>query len=386
MNVYEYDFDEQELRERLDAELGVITAGAVPMEAVIGQGRTIMRRRRQAWGGALGAVAAVTAASLLSTSVLHGTQPTKPRPLNKHSITVNSSAHDRANGLIGSGTIDGITWADSISTSSGHAEYMQSIGGAPSVTVGRLVDDGSEPKASAPLQDLVGESGSVDGPSGESVYFTYGSVPSDVASLVVDFADGESDVVPAVTVGAHRYVAFAGTTNVPVVRLIAYNDVGAELGYSIPFNNATLPIIESWYQPGEIPSLEQASATISGTLGTVHWSLRLDVGPFGDCATNSIPPLITGVIDCSAPAIPSTGDLGVVASGAGNPLVVAGALNPAVVRVVAVLADGTSVQLPLRHLDGTAFSGYVFPAGTQLRSLTSYDSAGKVLASEQNLS
>lgn len=385
MNVYEYECDEQELRERLDAELGVITAGAAPMEAVIGAGRTMKRRRRQAWGGALGAVAAVTAASLLSTSVLHGTQPTKPTPLNKHSITVNSSAHDTAKGLIGSGTIDGITWADSISTSTGNAEYMQSIGGAPSSTAGRLVDDGSEPTASAPLRDLDGESGSVVGPSGESVYFTYGSVPSDIASLVVDFADGESDVVPAVTVGAHRYVVFAGTANVPLLRLTAYNDVGAQLGYSIPFNNKALPIIESWYQPGEIPSLKQSTTTISGNAGSVHWELKLDVGPFGVCETYTVPPLITGTTGCTPPVIPSTDSLS-PGTASGTPMVIAGELNPAVARVVAVLADGTSVQLPLRHLDGMVFSGYVFPVGTQLRSLTSYDGAGKVLASEQNLS
>lgn len=385
MNVYEYDCDEQELRERLDAELGVITAGAAPMEAVIGQGRTIKRRRRQAWGGALGTVAAVTVASLLSTSALHGAQPAKPAPPHKHSITVNSSAHDTANGLFGSGTIDGITWADSISTSSGEAQYMQSIDGATSTTIGRLVNDGSEPTASAPLQDLDGESGSVVGPSGESVYFTYGTVPSDVASIVVDFADGESDIVPAIAVGAHRYVAFAGTADVPLLRLTAYNDVGAQLGYSIPFNNKTLPIIESWYQPSETASLKQSSTTISGELGTVRWALKFDVGPFGDCETDTVPPLITGTTGCTPPVIPSTDSLATILSATGSPLAVAGALNPAVARVVAVLADGRSVQLPLRHLDGMVFSGYVFPAGTQLRSLTSYDDTGKVLAMEQNL-
>jgi hypothetical protein len=380
MSVWEEE--EERLRERLDSCLGEITPGPIPMEAITGAGRRI--RRRHAWAVAgTGGLVAVAVASGLFVFLPADTGTHAANGGAARSVEVNSLSHDQAAGLIGSGTVGSIPWHVGIDPASG-GTYMESIGGRSASASGLVIELSSD--LNGPLGSLIvssqGPYPNLDG----SFYVGYGIVPNTVGKLVFDYPNGESVTVPVVPWHNKPFVAYAGTSNLPVSRVTAYDTAGREMGYSIPFNGWSEPMMVSWYTPGQVPTEPTATKTISGTSGSTHWSITLDTGPFGTCVTENVPPLVSGSGKCQPPGVPAAnaiGDTVEYTGGATLPPIVRGVVDSKVAQVKAVLTNGTTVLLPLSEVGGLKMVASVLPLGTTIKTIASYDSAGKMLAQQQ---
>jgi hypothetical protein len=380
VSVFEDDPDEADLRLRLEDELGALAPGAAPAEAILGQGKAIRHRRRQAWGGGTAAVTALAVAAGLLGHGLLRPAPTEggDKPPTKHTVTVNSPAYDKANGLIGSGTVDGIPWTTALQPGKDGGTFMRSVGGGPSTAYGIPV---TGPTAN-PL-DLVMSGGETPyGSYDEGLSFSWGYVPSEVDRIVIAYSDGEIDTVPAMASPVDRFVAFAVPQGLGIDRITVYADSGAELGYSIPFNDNGYPLIASWYTPNQQPMMATGERTISGTLAGSAWKLKLWAGPFGICSSLTMLPVYTGDSACAPPTVPALDSVGPIANsaGRGSGLVVFAPVNPDVAKVVAVKVGGGSVTMPLVHVSGIGYYADVFPTGVTLSSITTYDASGHVLA------
>ncbi|WP_157435666.1 hypothetical protein [Actinospica robiniae] len=327
-------------------------------------------------------MAAIVSLGLLDSGTLRTPSESGPKSPTAHTATVRPFVYDTAHGLIGAGAVDGITWSVGVSSGDG-GRYSESIGGSPANDMG-IVDPGQVPTPSNPLAYLMSEGENPYGNTGQGLYTTFGVVPGNIGHFVIAFANGESASVPVVTVSGKSFIAFAGTPSLAIARATAFDNAGAALGYSIPFNGGTMPDFVSWYQPNESPSMRSASTVISGFLGSQAWKAALYEGAFGSCVTYAIPdsPVTSSATsDCVAPGKSLTEDLtqGVRSSNKSLPLVLAGVLTPDTARIVAVLADGRSVTLPIKRLGDAVLFAEVFPAGTGLATMTSYAEDGKVL-------
>jgi hypothetical protein len=389
VSVFEDDLDEADLRQRLEADLGAVMPSVVPTEAILGQGKTIRHRhrQRQAWGaGTAGVTALTVAAGLLGHALLSPTPTANGQhPPTRHTVTVYSSAHDKATGMIGSGTVDGIAWT--VAYQPGEVGgYLEHVGtGAPDTAnpdgyLGRT--SGPQPTLANPLSEIAGSGETPYGNYPEGLYFYTAPVPRQVNRLVIAFTDGESATIPAVPAPVDRFVAFLVPQGLGMSRITVYLDSGAELGYSIPFNGNGYPLINSWYTPNQQPTIATGEQTMGGTSDGTAWKIRVWAGPFGICSSLTMPPVYTGDSACAPPAVPAPGSIGPIASteGGTSGLVVYAPVNPDVAKVVAVLHGGGSVTMPLAHVGGIGYYADVFPVGVTLSSIIAYDTAGHVLA------
>lgn len=375
--------DEEHLRACLDSCLGQITPGPIPVEAITGAGRRIRRRRAGTMAGTGGLIALAVASGLFALVPTHtgGTHPTDGK--RALSIEVDSLAHDQAAALIGSGTVGSIPWHVGIDPASG-GTYMTSIGSSPASPSGLVTELPSH--LDGPLGELISTSQDPYPNRDGSFYLGYGIVPNTVGKLVFAYANGESVTVPAVPWHGKSVVAYAGTSSLHISQVTVYDTAGHEVGYSIPFNGWSEPMMVSWYAPGQVPTERTASKTISGTTGNVHWSITLDTGPFGTCVSQDVPPLDSGTVDCQPPGIPSThaiGDTVQYTGGTTLPPVVRGAVNPKVTQIKVVLANGTTVVLPVTEVGELKMVASVLPLGTVIKTIASYDSTGNMLAQQQ---
>ena len=371
--------DEQLLRDRLDLELGALTPKAPPTEAILGQGRSYVRRRRQVWGGALAAVIALgVAASLLSASALHPS-PAVPAstttPTRTHSVTMGIVPKDDPTGVIGTGTADGVVWTAKVSRNGNQDLYEADLAG---VNAGMLENASGQVDSKNPLLSIEGIGAEATTMHGvhETVVLSLGEVPSDVGTVDVQYTNGVTLTYKPVATNEHEYIAFARTQGLDIEKVTVYNTQHKELGYSIPYNDTTSTSFASWYPPSQALTLAPATATIRQAADGPHvpaWSVTVVLGPFGLCF-----PLPQTASFCEPPHTPTENTLDLQTSTA--PPSGIGVLNPAVSKVVAVLSDGTTVDLPIVVADGIPVFGYEFAAGTRIASITTYDSSGKQLA------
>ena len=372
-----YENDEQLLRDRLDLELGAMTPSVAPTEAIVGRGRGFVRRRRQVWGGALAAVIALgVATSLLTASTLRPT-PSAPAstttPTRTHSVTVGTVPKEDSSGVIGTGTADGIAWTAKVSANGNQDLYEADLSG---VNAGMLQDPSGQVDSKNPLLYIegIGAEATVHGVH-ETVVVSLGEVPSNVGTMDVQYANGTTLSYKPVLTNGHEYIAFARPQGLDIERVIVYNVQHQELGYSIPHNDSTSTSFESWYPPGRATTLAPATATIRQAADGPHvpaWSATVDFGPTGACFE-----LSPGESFCQSQQTPAADTLQISTSE--NPPSGVGTLNAAVSKVVAVLSDGTTVDLPLVSIDGMKAFGYEFSAGTHIVSIATYDSGGKLL-------
>lgn len=377
------DEEEQRLRERLDACLSEIAPGPIPVDAVVGAGRRIRRRRGWASGGIGASAAVVVAGALLVALPGHGLPTSAGNARHTHSVEVNSSAHDQASALIGSGTVDGMPWQVGLDPASG-GTYMQSVDGAPPSVAGLIAD--LPTNAAGPLGALAitGESSYAN--LGEGFYLAYGLVPSTVGKFVFDYPNGESVTVPAVSWHGREFVAFAGTSALPIARVTVYDGAGQETGYSIPFNDLAEPVIASWYRPGQVPTEPTATKTVSGITSGIAWSITLDTGPFGICVIRRLPPRSSETSSCGQPVVPAANTIADALQFVGNstlPPIIEDAINPEVASVEVTLTNGSTVRLPVWNVGAVKLVADVLPLGTTIETITSFDQAGKVLARQQ---
>lgn len=400
MNVYEYEGgQEAALRGGLDVELGALSPGPVPADAITTRGRAIRRRRRQVRSLA-GSVVAVVAlgSSLLLPGMLRGAAPPEPVAPGKLGITVNSATYDAAHGLLGSGTVSGKAWSISMShpplssTAPGGMivstspqsdnQFTGTVAGSKSAEISSQLYD-------APATNLLesifwfGDMLAVKPP----YYFGVGPVTQNVGSVVAHYANGDSVSYPATQFEGRRYVALLDVTTTTIDRLTAYGTDGAELGYVEPFSaNGLSPqtFASTWYTPNQTPAFAPAAMTMAGTMfdspGTA-WTIEVRAGGFGVCAYTT-PPEHFGGMECTPPGSPAMKEpIDASEMGNGDPaVIIVGPLDPIVTRVVATLTDGETAQMPLKTIDGKGMAADVFAPGKVLKALTAYESNGSVFA------
>ena len=385
---------EELLRSGFEAELGALMPSASPDELIIGTARRIRRRRHVAGGGLAALSAAGVSLGLVATGAFGAARPTASpatttAPAAQHAITANTAAYDTAHGLVGSGTIGALPWHAALTNpaaSVAKQNYQVDLGTAGTTYLGgeheitpAIVGD------SLPLAALSRWDFQTDDTSflASHHYVLAGAVPSDVGSVVIDYADGESVTYPAIVEGSGRSVAFPGGSDLDVDRITVYSVQGKPIAYSIPANTPSIAPYQqylTWHQTGR-PLPPQGSVTFSGTLDGEPYKLRLTVNLIGVCAdlTHAGPdePLGCATGDVP-PANAATFEWGQPYQGQ----VIYGYADPAVAKVTLTLRNSTkTVPMTVVSKLGLTFWSGVLPAGTLPGWITTYDAQGKVLES-----
>jgi hypothetical protein len=324
-------FDQQDLGERVDYALTVVTPGFAPVAAIVARGRGIRRRRRAAWAGALAVVAAlvVAAPGLLRTGESPG--PSAP------ALTISNPDPNARGGVIGAGTLDGKPWAVRLA---GGSNLVAQAPGLPAT--GRL---GTGPAGSAPATFHTA------GSAGRRLLA--GPVSPDVTYLTMQLADGTTFTLHPATWRGHDYIGLVVPWNLAVARFTAYSRHG-QLAYAIPFPaGGTFPHVVSWLRPGAAAPAESSGVVAHGGDGHLSpvWSVAVWTGPWGACLvvnsgyhglycrpTIAYPPgAVTSVM-----SVPQLG-------------VVAGIAGPAVASIQLRLRNGNTVRLPVVRVAGQGF-------------------------------
>lgn len=392
--------DEEFLRDGFGQELAAVEPGASPTDLIIDAGRRI-RRRRHAAGGTLAILSAAgVSLSLVASGAFGGargavtpTSTAKPTaPASKHPITMNSAGYDTAHDLVGSGTIDGYAWHAALTDPSQSGDingYQVSLGTVGNMGVPNTLDRGYPFPALSDSQPL----GGLDTWTYTSVYTTApapayyveaGEVPSDVGSVVVDYAD-ESLMYPVIVKAGKHLVAFPGAAGFDVKRISVYSVQGDLIAYSVPHNGNVFgqPNVDylqwvTWHQPGR-PLPPEGSVTFSGTAQGKPYRLRVSVNVSGVCADFDY-----GGADEDAGCYSSTAPIPNYQVVGGTPttrsVAFFGYADSAVANVKLTLWDSKkTIPLTVVHKLGMTFFSGAIPTGEQPGSYTTYDAQGHAL-------
>lgn len=269
--------DERDLREQLGTALHRFTPGPAPLNAVVGQGRTVMIRRRMLAAFGLAAVAA--AAVITPFALRQANQPPAPAGSAHYWVAVSPPGPGSSKGLVAYGTINHQRWQLAVT--------LESFSGQQSVCFGGgACRQGSPAPASAS-----GSPVSLTGSIAVRNQIDYGTVRTDVAYVQVKLTNGQALRLRPVAVFGRRYaryVAFAVPFSSDVTEVSAFSK-HTGLGYAIPFTAAGNIGICRWLRPGQ-PALP-APATYkigSGTAAGHAWSAAIYVGPWGTYIASNV--------------------------------------------------------------------------------------------------
>jgi hypothetical protein len=348
-------FDQQDLGERVDYALTVVTPGFAPVAAIVARGRGIRRRRRAAWAGALAVAAVLVVATpgLLRT----GEPPSPSAP----ALTISNPDPNARGGVIGAGTLDGKPWTVRLA---GRSNPVARAPGLPAT--GRL---GTGPDGSAPATFHT---------AGSAAWrLLAGPVRPDVAYLTMRLADGTLFTLHPATWHGHDYIGLVVPWNLAVARFTAYSR-HRQLAYAIPFPvSDNFPEVVSWLRPGTVVPAVSSAAVAHGGDGHLYpvWSVAVKTGPWGACLvvnagylghscrpTTAYPPgAVTAVI-----SVPQLG-------------VVAGITGPAVASIQLRLRNGNTVRLHVVYAAGQGF--YALSVRNHpVASWTAYTATGQAVA------
>ena len=351
-------FDGQDLGQQVDRALAAIAAGPAPAAAIVARGRRIRRRRRAAQTGAVAVVAALAVAipGLVSTAV-RGGPPGPPA----RQLTIAKPGPLAGHGVIGSGTAAGKPWTVRLA---GGPDPVATAAGLPAT--GRL---GTRPGGSDPVTLHVAGSG--------AQRLLAGPASPGVAYLTMRLASGATYRLDPVAWHGHRYVGLVVPWNLPVARFTAYSRHG-ELAYAIPFPDTVhFPRVVSWLRPSAA-----APAVSTATVGTgfdarlnYHWSVQVQIGPWGTCLLDSSGYLGTW---CRPTATYPPNAVTLVMSGPQG--LKAGITGPAVASIQLRLRHGTTARLPVLHIGGQGFYALSTATG-HVASWTAYTTTGHPIAS-----
>jgi hypothetical protein len=351
--------DEQELRERIDGALAVVTPGPAPAAAVVRRGRAIRRRRHAAAAGALAVVAALAVAA---PGLLRGALGAEPART-AGQLTINVLGPAARDGVIGSGRTDGKPWTVWLA---GGANPVAQATGVPATAELGTMPNGSDPAA-------VHATGSGDR------RLLAGPVSPDVTYLTMRLADGTSYRLSPVAWHGHHYVGLVVPWNLQVARFTAYSRHG-ELAFAIPFPAAVgLPQVVSWLRPGTaippVTSAPVAHGQDNRLSAGYRWDVEAQIGPWGTCLqanggsyglsclpTRSYPP---NTVTSAMHAL-----LGVHA----------GITGRAVAYIQLRLRNGNTARLRVVHVGGQGFYALSVLAD-HVTSWTAYTAAGHPVAS-----
>ncbi|HEY0937639.1 MAG TPA: hypothetical protein VGD91_28360, partial [Trebonia sp.] len=225
-----------------------------------------------------------------------------------------------------------------------------------------------------------GEPGDLtDSYDGRAVVTTLGVAAASVTYFVVTFTDGQQLKLIPVTVGSHRYVAWAAPEAMTVASLVAhlgtpYADSG-RTETAIPFDPpGAIPVFGLWLLPGQAGPPRAHGFVASGTTAGQSWSVTAYEGPWGTCFATSdgsdclpLRQLTTTAVLASVGAV--SGEMTSVGSAA-----------PGVAMLRFTLSDGTAIQVkPVTVGDERLFA---FAVGAHLTATryTAYDAAGQAIA------
>lgn len=208
-----------------DAELAAVALAEPTADAVIREGKGVLRKRRL--GVAVMAVAAIVA----GPSVYLATQSWPGQHAGATMVSVGSVPPGADPDVVGRGMLDGHTWevrakreADGSECTTGSVDGQQSgrtCGSPPQVLVGDPVEG-------------IGHLNYSTGPFGDAFGSVVGVASDDVAVIVVRVDHGREFRVTPEDVGlGHRYFAFAydGSSD---FRMTAYDAQGRELARGAP--------------------------------------------------------------------------------------------------------------------------------------------------------
>ena len=357
--------NDETLEERLHQDLDRLQPGVVPMEALIGRGRTIKARRRAGFAAGLAAVAAL---AIGAPVVLGG----------GGSSRVSAAGHRT---VLASGTIDGKEWSFVTEDPA-----PKGCPGYVSARWGTTNADTCVVQMHAVADPVFLTSG---GGMGVASFFIAQLRP-DVDHVTVTGADGKVQTPTVAQLSGRRYALFALPAKQGIARLDAYAADGKAIAYAIPYNEPDRPLslIESWYPAGTTPTQAAVKQIIfSGTMppASTLVTATVDMGPFGVCFLVSVPQGLDGGSnfgpDCHSLTPPDATSLTSLRSyPIGARKLFLGEVNTAVDHVDVTLSDASTTRLTPIRIGGHSFVVTFVAAGLDYGVVRAYDASGKQLA------
>lgn len=348
--------EEQEIRARLRSALEAVPPARPPARTIIGQGRSLRRRR---WMSAGAALAAVIGLGVALPGLIRDVPPV-PAAGSADRVTVNPPRPGAPAGLIGSGTINGHRW-----------RVM-------------LTGSGKNAAAHGPGLPYIGVIPDTPQPGGPPVEFTSGSATlteevgilrADVTFVTVRLASGTVLTLRPVEYHGARWIALVLPRRAGIANVIAYGRDG-ELAHAVPFRDGSAGnAIVTWLRPGQA-GLARATVTVaSGTSDGQPWTATAAAGPWGVCLTgfpgsNCIETATGRLPSGSAAAIANCGPLGQATFFQGVALM-------SVRSVRLQLSGGGKLRLRPVALDGTRYFAFTLGKGVRTVRWRAYDAAGQ---------
>jgi hypothetical protein len=360
--------DERELRRRLGGVLEAVAPSPAPVAATVRRGKMIRLRRQVAVAAGLAVMAGVSVGVPGLLRAASHEQASAGRP----KVTVNRLGPRAAEGVIGSGTINGKRWQLV-------AQPPGSAGAGPGnqcyLATGAVPSD----------QACFGATGPAGGSADPAAFDTLGAGPAQVqyaavaagvTRLTVTLAGGTVlDLHPTEAYG-QRYVAFAIPLPLAITRVVAYSARG-EISQAIPFNSAAGDVIGVWLRPGQ-PGLPRVTRVVgSGPVAGGSWSVSVHAGPWGYCLTGAVG-------SCLETESRSLGDQVATfsPSSRGSSGWVVGTAGAAIGYARMNLPGGRYETAPVVDVGGQRFFAFAIPPDQRLVSVGWYAASGHELASE----
>jgi hypothetical protein len=381
------------LHEDLDRALRGVTVGEAPVERAKRHGRRLRAGRRVAVAaGALGvaAVAAVTpalvrgSASAPSVPVLGGSAPASHDPVvtdGPPAGTTQAAGGLAAarNGEIARGKVGGTSWSvtfDANNTATTAPCYTATVGAQI-----MLPDCQGEV-----LQLSGGDPGDFNGAGIGSTETTVGVAAANVTYFVLTFTDGQQLKLIPVTVGGHRYVAWAAPQSMTIVSLVAhlggpYTDSG-QTESAVPFQPAgQLPAFGLWLRPGEAAPPLDTEIIASGASAGHDWKETAYEGPWGTCfAAAADTTQSANTTECvPSKQLTTTAVLGGWGGDTSDPAF--GSAAPGVTTVRVALSNGKTVAVNPAEVGNENLWAFWIGPGVSPTSWTAYSASGREVGS-----
>ena len=362
--------DEGELRSSLSTALDEVDYGPLPLNSVISQGKTVVRRRRlTALAGALAVVVVAVAGPVIAHDA---GRPAQPVTSAHYHVTVHPPGAKSGDGLISFGRINQRHWqiVGAIEQNGKQKEFCFSS--SPPGDFCRI--------APIPVASEKGQPVSFDVTVGQVPMPLIGDVRSDVRFVVVSLSNGQQVTLQPVAIFGHRHsawVAMMVPNSAAITKITAYSAKG-EIGYTVPFGRGILFATGRWFAPGQPPSPHPTTFKIaSGRSGGKPWAKYAFVGPWGTCIAG------TGIGGtCVAGGIKEfavgTEILSIGQHGVGYGVIVT---RPAVSYVIVHFKHALPVRVPAIATHGVKVAGFVAVPAYSMTRWVGFSASGQVVSS-----
>lgn len=342
----------------LFTDLGRFQTGAIPVDAVLRQGKAIRRRRRVVGSGLVATAAALTIAvpvTLAGGSGRAVSAASGPR------IVVNKPTVSASEGIQFSGMFNGKKWSLTLPATCG---YGQSLPNGD--CIGMLT---STAPVTTPVDMFMDD---VKSPGSDHYFYALEYSP-ETAYAVVTLGTGDQVTVPGIDVDStHRTAWFPAPPSTPISKIVAYRKDGTEIGQTPDWGKdiSDGETLATWYRPDgtlmyPAPNVEVAK----GTTGGVDWSIEVTLEKSGRCFLYRIGSVPTTV--CPAPGAAPKVYMNNIGKPGRKDGVVIGEAAGGVTRVDVTFKDGTVQHLKPVISNAHAFVGTYVPAGATVVSITS---------------